>query len=123
MQDSLKPEKWWAAIWPILAGVGLAAGAGRLWRGPALPLVPPGDLVVPLAWAARWLQSAGVRLMGAWEALGERVGTAVNPLQAFLTLTDRLSRWEWRLRTDWIIAGSAFLILALGMLLSLWLGG
>lgn len=123
VQDSLKPEKWWTAVWPILAGVGLAVGAARLWRGPALPLVPPGDLVVPLAWTGRQLQGylgTGLHYLA---RLQDGMIANLAAVRALLAaVIERLVRWELRLRTDWIVPGTLFLILTTGILVLVWWG-
>lgn len=121
LESSLKPDKWWAAIWPILLGVVLAALVSRLPLRLNLPLVPPGDLLDPLAWLT-------VRLATRLNELAMLAGQGQKRLgQIFRSGFKRVSlaglgQLELRLRFEWPLIGGILLLLALSFLALAWPG-
>lgn len=118
---SLEAEKWWPSLWPILLAVGLAATAVRFFpRTISLPLIPPGDLVVPLDWLGRRLVaylSQFERLLAGGEA---RLWAFFLQLAAgWRPLSDWLHQMELRLRHDLYVVGGILLLLALAIMLTI----
>jgi hydrogenase-4 component B len=118
---SLAGDKWWPSIWPILLAVGLAVTAVRFFpRTISLPLIPPGDLVVPLDWLGRHLVnylSQLERLLAGGEA---RLWAFFLQLAAgWRPLSDWLHQMELRLRHDLYVVGGILLLLALTIMLTI----
>ena len=118
---SLAGDKWWPSIWPILLAVGLALTAVRFFpRTISLPLIPPGDLVVPLDWLGRRLVnylSQFERLLADGEArlwaLFLQVAAGWRPMSGWL------HQMELRLRHDLYVVGGILLLLALAIMLTI----
>lgn len=121
--DSLKPDKIETAIVPIVAGAVIAVVAGVVGsRLPLkLPLVPPGDalgLIVQALIALGGLALAALYLL---DSLKERLLAALGGIPVALNnASGTLTRAELRLRLDWVVAGSALLLLAVGILFTVW---
>ena len=91
-------------MWPVAAGLVVAAGAMSLSRPPSRavrPIVPPGDLVVPAEAATRALARAASRAVRGLVALRDRVGAGttalerrLRPGEGFVRLDERLTRWR-----------------------------
>jgi hydrogenase-4 component B len=119
--ESLKADKLWPAIWPILLGLLAAAAATRYTpRSWDLPLIPPGDLVVPFGWAAGQLQKLLFWLKQFLVRAESFILANVTPGAALDAVGRWLGRAEYRLRTDWSLVGSALLLMALSILLTIW---
>jgi len=119
--ESLKADKLWPAIWPILLGLLTAAPATRYTpRSWDLPLIPPGDLVVPFGWAAWQLQKLLIWLKQFLVRAETYILIHFTPGAALEAVGRWLDRSEYRLRTDWSLVGSALLLMALGILLTIW---
>lgn len=120
--ESLKPDKLWVAVWPILLGVGLAIIGGRLLRGLATPWFPPGDLLGLFSYAAGRLGRVvgyGIESAGRAE---RRIQAAVTSARGLTRAADFLTAWELRLRFDWLVAGGSLLLLTAIALVLIWAG-
>ena len=115
--DALKPDKLWVATWPIIAGALLAAAAARFLKGLALPLFPPGDVLVVFESVYRRLHGGWGVLAHAFRRREARIRAGWAAWRGLVSIGPTFARWELRLRADWIVAGSSLLILALAMLL------
>lgn len=123
--ESLAPDKWWSASWPILLGLALSGMAARWWPAErTLPLVPPGDVLLPLSGALTFLQRGALGIvagLGEIEAAFKRqIATLHHPSSQLVAL---FTRGEIALRRDWLVPGAIILLMALGILSMLWLGG
>ncbi len=119
--DSLGVDKFWPSLWPVLLGIGLAAAAIRFFpRTISLPLIPPGDLIVPLEWLGRRLigyLSHIERLMAGGEA---RLWALILWLVAgWRPLSGWLHQLELRLRHDLYVVGGILLLMALAIMLTI----
>ena len=120
----LTPASLWAASWPVLAGVGGAVTATVVRRqrrsvsAPDRPMVPPGDLVVPLEAAVRALRRPVRAAAATLTAPSTLVTRIVDRLQRDLrpaAVFDRLDRAT----TRWSVAGALFGLLAVALALAL----
>jgi len=119
LESALKPDKWWPATWPILLGAGLALLVSRLPLRLPLPLVPPGDLLGPLAWLIVRLTTR-LRDLAALSGQGQkRLGQTLGVGLKRFSL-EGLGRLELRLRLEWPLIGGLLLLLALGFLALAW---
>jgi hydrogenase-4 component B len=99
----------WAAGWPVLLGLALAAAVTRVPRTrPALPDVPAGDLVVPM--------EQGLRRLGGALAANDRSPRRRPPALGRARLSSALAAAEGRL-TGWRASGAALLALVAVVLL------
>lgn len=98
---AIAPEALWAALWPILLAVAIAAGALRLRRQPVQ--IPLGDIVI--------LAEAAVgRIAGVWRRGMEQRSFAYD-WSGLMRLTFPIARLE-RAMMSWYIGGTAVLIVA-----------
>jgi hypothetical protein len=121
--DSLKLEKLWPSLWPILLGAGLAGAAVRFFpRSVSLPLIPPGDLVAPLGWLSGRLvdyfcQLEQLLVAGEYRLWGLflRVAAFWRPFSGWL------AQAELRLRHELYIVGGILLVMALAIMATIFL--
>lgn len=123
--ESLSPAKWWPAIWPILLGVLLAGIAARWWPADRkLPLVPAGDVLLPMSYAGAFLQRGALGIVAGLGEIEAGFKTQIATLRhPTAQLADLLTSGEMALRRDWLVPGGVILIMALGILSLLWIGG
>jgi hydrogenase-4 component B len=121
--DSLKLEKLWPSLWPILLGAGLAAAAARFFpRTISLPLIPPGDLVAPLGWLARRLTDYFCQLEQLIVAGEDRLWALVVRVAAvWPPFSGWLDRREYSLRHDMPIVGGILLVMALAIMATIFI--
>ncbi len=124
LTDSLKPDKLWPAIVPILAGAGIAAGAvvaGRYVKVSPMPFVPAGDLVYVFAALTRRLRASAEKMLQGLAQTEQRLQTQLKAGIDLSALRETTAQLELRLRQDWLVAGGTILITALAILLFAWL--
>lgn len=121
---SLKADKLWPAVWPVLAGVLLAGLAWRLSarRARPTPQVPPGDLLLAFdALVPGWLRFwSAARWQRAWQRWLELLDPPAWRDRG-MGLAEAVASGELRLR-DWPVAGAVFMALLLLLFLLGWLG-
>lgn len=104
---ALNPANLWGALWPVLVGAALMAGALRLARRPRI-FIPEGDLVVPM--------ERGFRLMVIGMRRLDRMALPAPEPRAPAWLPAALDRAERGL-ARWPVAGA--MLLAAGGLVAL----
>jgi formate hydrogenlyase subunit 3/multisubunit Na+/H+ antiporter MnhD subunit len=105
----------WLALWPLGLGVFVAASVGLLSLRkllPRHPVIPPGDIVVPLENLTRLFTERRPALQSPQAAAGERVSGAASRLPSYLSKLEGLF-------TDFAIAGTLFLFTGLILFLLL----
>ncbi len=122
LEKSLEGDKLWAATWPILLGVGIAAVTSRVGAQLKLPLVKPGDMLS----VYNLFSGAGVALvMAVVRGLNGAQNAALRALSHadIAPLRAALGHVEFWVRSDYVVAGSLLLAITLGVLLMTLLAG
>jgi formate hydrogenlyase subunit 3/multisubunit Na+/H+ antiporter MnhD subunit len=122
VEGSLKPDKLWSGTYPILIGVGASAVVWFATRRRALrlPLVPAGDLLVPIQWVVDRIIAAVLSLLDTLSKTEERMmsGVVTGRSMTMHRLNKRIERLEFRLRADWVIVGVSLLLIGLSVMVA-----
>lgn len=115
--DSVKPSSLWTATWPVAVGSMIAAVAAVSLRSLSLPVFPPGDVLVLYETGVRGLYRQLRAVRRSIARVEMRVASDASAKNWGATAGNAATRWELRLRTDWLIAGGSLLLIALAILL------
>jgi formate hydrogenlyase subunit 3/multisubunit Na+/H+ antiporter MnhD subunit len=123
VEGSLKPDKLVSGTVPVLIGIALAAAAWFVTRGRALrlPLVPAGDLLIPIQRVVDALIAGVLGLLDTLSKTEDKLmsGVVTGRSMTMHRLNKRIERLEFRLRADWVVVGVAILLLGLGVLVAI----
>ncbi|MCC5839514.1 MAG: hypothetical protein JJT96_05255 [Opitutales bacterium] len=118
----LAPASLWAALWPVAAGAlffVLTLKVARLNRWPSQqPLVPPGDLLVPILAVGRFLVG---RVQAGIDGIARSFSRTTSPEAVLYDVfempqTKRITGGAEHFLRQWEVAGLSFLLFFIGLL-------